>query len=335
MRYLLIFFSTIVLMQSCKDAAPDVSNIKVDLRLQRFEEGLFGLDTTKLEIGIDSLLGQYKGFGENFVWRILQADPNWGKDTLYNYLEGFINTYRPVYDSVKQQFSSFKEEQSSLEQMLRYVKYYFPSYNIPSKIITYIGPLDGYGDLLDTDAVVVGMQHHLGEKYNMYQSEMVNTTYPAYISRRFTKEYIDVNAASNIVGDMYPAKEGDFTLIEMMIQAGKKLYLMQKLLPKVPAHTIIGYTQDQWEGSEKREDIIWAFFLQNNLLQSKDRNITKNYIGDSPKTQELGEASPGNIGAFCGWKIVNQYMSNHSSLPLDKLMLMPDNTIYQESKYKP
>ena len=302
MRYFLIFFAAIVLSQSCKDAAPDVSNIKVELKLQRFEDGLFNLDTTRLNVGLDSLLGEYKGFGENFIWRVLQADPNWGKDTLLTYLKGFINTYRPVYDSVKQLFPTFTTEQSSITQMLKYVKYYFPNYNIPSKIITYIGPLDGYGDLLDTDAIVVGMQHHLGENYSMYQSEMVTNTYPAYISRRFTKEYIDVNAASNIVSDIYPAKEGNFTLIEMMIQQGKRLYLMQKLLPKVPANTIIGYSKD---------------------------------IGDSPKTQELGEASPGNIGSFCGWKIVNQYMRNHSDLSLDKLMLTADNTIYQESKYKP
>ncbi len=334
MRYFVIFFISIFLFQSCKNAGPDVSYIKVDLKVQLFEDGLFNLDTAHLENGLDSLLRVYNGFGENFLFRVLQADPQWSSDTMYSYLNGFIQSYRPLYDSVKLQYPNFDKEEGDIEKMLQYVKFYFPKYSIPSKIITYIGPLDGYGDLLDTDAIVVGLQHHLGSNFSMYQSSFVNTTYPAYISKRFTREYIEVNAASNILDDIYPLREGDFTLIEMMVQKGKRLYLLKRLLPDVPEERIIGYTKDQWDGSKKREDIIWAFFLQNNLLQNKDLNVTKNYIGDSPKTQELGEASPGNIGAFSGWQIVNSYMKNHNT-SLDKLMSTPDNIIYQESKYKP
>lgn len=334
MRYLVIFFTSIFLFQSCQNASPDVSNINVDLKVKRFEDGLFQLDTANLENGIDSLLDAYNGFGENFLFRILQADPQWSKDTTISYLNGFIQSYRPIYDSVRLHYPSFDKEKAAIEKMLKYVKYYFPKYQIPSKLITYVGPLDGYGDLLDTDAIVVGLQQHLGSDFSLYQTSFVNDTYPAYISKRFTKDYIEVNAASNIVNDIYPKQEGDFTLIEQMVQQGKRLYLRKKLLPDVPDEMIIGYTKDQWEGTVNREEIIWAFFLQNNLLQNKDLNITKNYIGDSPKTQELGEASPGNIGAFCGWQIVNSYMKN-TDASLDKLMSTTDNVVYQESKYKP
>ena len=335
MRYFSIFFSAIFLLQACRQAGPDVSNIKVDLKVQRFEQGIFKLDTANLESGLDTLLVNYKGFGENFVWRILEADPQWSSDTLESYIKGFIQSYKPLYDSVQLQYPSFNNEAASITKMLQHVKYYFPNYKVPSKIITYVGPLDGYGDLLDTDAIVVGLQHHLGSDFSMYKSAFVSTTYPAYISKRFTREYIEVNAASNIINDIYPLVEADNTLIEMMVQQGKRLYLMQRLLPDAPEERIIGYTKDQWAGSTKQEAVIWAFFLQNNLLQSKDLNITKNYIGDSPKTQELGEAAPGNIGAFSGWQIVNSFMKKNKNLSLDKLMSTSNNMIYQQSKYKP
>ncbi len=335
MRYCIIFFISFLVLQSCDTSAPDVSDIKVELKLQRFEDDFFKLDSASYQQGLVNLLSQYNSFGKNFLWRILEADPAWPADTLASYLQGFKQNYLPIYDTIKKQYPDFTQEKKEIEQMLRYVRHYFPAYAIPSKLITYLGPLNGYGDLLDTDAIVVGLQQHLGSDFQMYQSEFVATTYPSFISKRFTREYIEVNAAERIVDDMYPIKEGDFTLIEMMVQRGKKLYLMKRLLPSVPEHLIIGYTKDQWKGSEEREDFIWAFFLQNNLLQNKDLNLTKNYIGDSPKTQELGEASPGNIGAFCGWKIVESYMKQNKNLSLDELMKIPDQLLYKEAKYKP
>jgi uncharacterized protein YjaZ len=71
------------------------------------------------------------------------------------------------------------------------------------------------------------------------------------------------------------------------------------------------------------------------LLQTIDNNVIKNYIGDSPKTQELGEAAPGNIGAFAGWQIVKKYMQKNPKLTLKQLMAVDAETLFSEAKYKP
>ncbi|MGK7600328.1 hypothetical protein ACSRB3_23130, partial [Salmonella enterica] len=70
-------------------------------------------------------------------------------------------------------------------------------------------------------------------------------------------------------------------------------------------------------------------FVQNNFLQTIDNNIIKNYIGESPKTQELGEASPGNIGAFAGWQIVKKFMEKSDQLSLPEMMETDAETIFQ------
>jgi hypothetical protein len=80
---------------------------------------------------------------------------------------------------------------------------------------------------------------------------------------------------------------------------------------------------------------VWDLFVQNNFLQTTDNNIIKNYIGDSPKTQELGEAAPGNIGSFAGWQIVKKYAQKNPKLSLQQLMDTDVETIFQEAKYKP
>jgi hypothetical protein len=87
-------------------------------------------------------------------------------------------------------FLLMKEE---IRKGLQYVKYYFPAYKVPEKIITYIGPLDGYGDIISEQGFLIGLHHHLGRNYSLYKTEMVREVYPDYISDRFEPAYIVVN----------------------------------------------------------------------------------------------------------------------------------------------
>ncbi len=72
--------------------------------------------------------------------------------------------------------------------------------------------------------------------------------------------------------------------------------------------------------AEKNEAVIWDFFLNNNLLNKTDDNIVQNYIGESPKTPELGEGAPGNIGTFSGLQIVKKFMKKYPKTSLSELM---------------
>lgn len=336
MRFLLMACICSGLFFSCRSKnEPDVSGIKVELTTQRFERDLFALDTGRLMERLDSVIAKYPSFGENFLSTILNVDPKWSGDTAINYIKDFIKAYRPVFDSSQKVFADFSPYETAVRKALQYTKYYFPQYKVPSKIITYIGPLDGYGDILDADVFIIGLHQHLGKNFSLYSSEWVRETYPDYITARFEPEYIPVNCMKNIITDLYPEKSEDKSLVVQMVEKGKRLYLLQKLLPDTKAHILIGYTEKQWKESVARQAMIWDLFVQNNFLQSIDYNIIKNYIGESPKTQELGEASPGNIGSFCGWQIVNRYMDKFPETTLPQLMTVDAETIFQKAKYKP
>ncbi len=314
---------------------PDVSGIKVTLKLERFEKSLFNMDTVHFAESMTRLVREYPGFAPVYFTRILNLDPHWPSDTTAGYIKGFLTSYRPLYDSAESLFPNFKDEMNEIEQGLRYVKYYFPKYRIPHKVITYIGPVDGYGDIITDSALVVGLQQHMGADFSMYQMDWVQQIYADYITRRFAPEYIPVNAIKNIVNDMYPESGEDKSLIVKMVENGKKLYCMQQLLPDVDEYLIIGYTKLQLEKSYDGEAQIWNLFIQNNLLQSVDYNLIKNYVGESPKTQELGDGSPGNIGSFTGWQIVKKFAAANSKISLKELMDTPAETIFREAKYKP
>jgi len=335
MRLLISLFIIPVFLSCNSKKEPDVSDIKIELTTHRFEKDLFALDTNNLAPQLDRLIAKYPSFGENFLATILNTDPRWPADSATKYVKGFISAYRPVYDTAEKIFSDFSPYEKEIKKGLQFLKYYFPAYKAPLHIITYIGPLDGYGDILTEDALVIGLHHHLGKSFSMYGLTWVQEVYAGYISKRFEPGYIVINSMKNIVLDMYPEKNDDQTLVIQMVEKGKRLYVLSKLLPGYDENKLIGYTEKQLKDCYKSEAQIWELFIQNNFLQTIDNNVIKNYIGEGPKTQELGDDSPGNIGSFAGWQIVKKFMSKKPDMKLPELMNTSAETIFQEAKYKP
>ncbi len=327
----------LLLVSSCSDAGkgPDVSGIKINLAVQRFEKDFFAADTTRLDAELERLNQAYPGFLPNFMVRILNADTRWPKDSVTSYVKHFIMPFRIVNDSAQRLFSDFSPYEKEIRQALQYLRHYFPAYKAPGKVITYIGPLDGYGDIIAPDAFIVGLHHHLGAASDFYKSDMVAQTYPAYITQHFTPASIAVNCMRNVVDELLPEADADQPLVQQMVQQGKKLYILSKLLPAHSEDELIGYSARQLKECYQREANIWDLFVQNNYLQITDKNIIKNYIGPSPKTQELGEASPGNIASFAGWQVVKKYMAKNPSTTLEQLVKLDANELYQMAKYKP
>jgi len=169
----------------------------------------------------------------------------------------------------------------------------------------------------------------------MYNSEMGLALYPLYISRKFAPEYIPVNAIKNIIDDLFPDQSGDKTLIEQVVEKGKRIYLLDRFMPATPDTLKIGYTEKQLKGCFNNEGLIWNYFVTNSLIFNNDPSLIKNYIGDSPNTPEFGEGAPGYIGLFTGWRIVEKYMDKHNAVTLADLMKTNPKRLFEESGYRP
>lgn len=337
MKKISVCLFCIVIVLGCNNKKiTDVSNIQVDLSVQRFENDFFTIDTAKIDQSLQKLHEKYPVFLQDFIFNILALPPQ--PDSSQAVQRGvllFIQSYKSIKDDGNKTFASMEDVQSEVKKGMQFVKYYFPEYKLPGKIITFIGPVNSYGSILTTDALAVGLQLYMGSNYPLYQSQQGQELYPTYISRRFKKEYISVNCMKNIVNDMYPDNSAGKPLIEQMIEAGKKLYLLDAFLPETADTLKTGYTKDQLEGSLKNEELIWSFFVQNDLLFATDPSITKDYMNDAPNTSILGQASPGFIGQFVGWRIVRKWMDKNEKVKLAELMKTNARTIFNEAKYKP
>lgn len=315
---------------------PDVSDVKVELQLQRFENDFFAIDTNHVYQSLQQLQNKYPGFLRDFIFNILALPPHADSSKVVEQqVVSFLKSYKPLKDSVDKIYSSSNDITDQVKSGLQFVKYYFPSYKLPNKLITFIGPINSYGNILTVDAMAVGLQLYMGSNYSLYQSEAGQELYPAYISRRFQKEYIPVNCIKTIVNDMFPDNNAGSPLIEQMVQAGKRLYLLDQFMPHAEDTLKTGYTKSQLEGCYKNEETIWSYFVQNDLLYLSDPSVINDYMNDAPKTQAFGEESPGFIGQFVGWQIVKKWVSRNEKVSLQQLIETNPRAIFEQAKYKP
>jgi hypothetical protein len=336
MRFTVIVLSFLVLV-SCKNKkAPDVSHVKVTLEVQRFEQDLFAIDTNNVNASLNQLHQKYPGFLQDYIFNILglPAQPD-STAVVERQLIDFIRSYRLVKDSADKVFRNMDDITGEVKHGLQYVKYYFPQYKLPQRFVTFIGPINSYGNILTANELAVGLQLYMGSNYSLYQSEAGQQLYPTYISRRFQPQYIAVNSIRNIVDDMYPDRSAGRPLVEQMIEAGKRLYLLDHFLPNAEDTLKTGYTAAQLQGAYKNEELIWTYFVNNDLLFAIDPAITKDYMNEAPNTAVLGPASPGFIGQFVGWQIVKKWMDKNEKITLPKLMETDPKLIFQQAKYKP
>ncbi len=347
MRNFLILLIIASILFSCHNKnIPDVSSIKINVETRRFEQDFFAMDTNKVAESLKTILQRYPDFLPQFTGNILGLDldsllvPNNLQDQA---LRMFIHDYMPIKDSSDLMYKNFSNQTAAIKKGMQFIKYYFPKYKLPESIITFIGPINAnfetsfgmQGDVLTTKSFGIGLMLHLGKDFSFYGTPEVLEQYPAYLSNNFDAAHIPVNCMRNIIDDMFHDQSNGKALIEQMVIRGRRMYLLTKFLPYTPEFELLGYTKLQTEASYKNEAVIWNFFLNNDLLNKTDPNIIKNYIGESPKTEELGEDAPGNIGTFAGLQIVKKYMEKFPETSLPDLMKMDPREIYDKSKYKP
>ena len=338
MKYSSIIFIFTLFLYSCGGAGsrnPDVSGIKVNTKIERFDKDYFALDSNSLEAGMKGLASKYPLFINDFTQNILGAGPMVDSNALWPVANRlFFTSYHGVYESIQSEFTNMDETEEELNNAFRYVKYYFPDYEIP-KFISYLGPFDAPGVAITQNAIAIGLQLYAGKDFPFYTSTMGQEIFPAYISRRFEKQYIATNTIKAVIEDLYPDKSQGLPLVEQMVEKGKYWWLQDKLLPETADSIKTGFTAKQVEWVKDNEGVVWNLILQNDHLYSMEPGIIQMYIGDAPGIQGFPPAAPGNVGQWIGKKIVENYVEKNPSITPAQLMKKTSREILDGAKYKP
>lgn len=326
---------------SCKDKnnTPDVSAVKADVKLERFDQDFFSIDTNAIEKPLSNLQIKYPVLLPVFIQNILGVD----SAHLATGISTFIRLSKSIYDTVNIVFKNTDGLKKDFEQSFKYVKHYFPEYPIPA-INTIIGPIDllaktsdGYSpDFIGPGFLGISLQFYLGKNFSLYNDEyFITNVAPQYRSRRFEKDYIVPDAMKLVVDDLFPDKTSGRPLIEQIIEKGKQLWLLDKFLPQTADSLKTGFTADQLEWCSLNEGLIWNQIISNDNLYSVDPTTIQIYIGESPTTQTMPGESPGNIGPWIGRQVVRKFAEKKSGISPVELMRTDAKKILEEAKYKP
>lgn len=327
----------VVGLPACQSVSkgPDVSSVAVDLQWHRFERDFFQIDTTQIETSLKGLQQKHPGFTGDFLEYVLgagSADPE--APVVQQAAAAFLRSYRGVHTDLEKQYATTSKLEGDFKRAFQHIRYYHPQYQVPA-IYTYVGPFDAPAVALTQGGLAIGLQLFAGKDYPFYTSPQGQLLYPAYISRRFESAYMVPTAALAIAQDLFPEPKGSLPLVEQMIEKGKYWYLLRKWLPEVSDTLITGYTGTQMKWAQENEGMIWNFLLQQNHVYTTDPSLLQLYIGEAPQTQGFPEASPGNIGPWIGWRILQAYEKKKGESKPDELMRTPAKSILAEAKYKP
>jgi hypothetical protein len=327
----------LIMMVSCQSGnhVPDVSNIPVTVRIQRFENAFFSIDSNQIVTGLYQLNHDFPWFTPDFITNILGAGiPSDTNQTAFRAARQFLVSYLPIRDSLALRFRDLSWLEKDLRRSFQFIRFYFPQYGLPPKVVSFIGPFDAPGVAVTRYTLAIGLQLYAGRNFSFYRSTEGQELFPEYISRRFEPAFIVPNCVKALAEDIFPDQSGNRPLIEQMIEKGKYWWLLEKLIPDSPDSLITGFTQAQLEWSRANEGLIWNFMLQGDLF-TIDPDIIKNFIGDAPHTQGMPDASPGNIGQWVGWQIVRKYVSSQGKISPEQLMKTDAKKIFTETRYKP
>lgn len=240
----------------------------------------------------------------------------------------------PHFDTLRMEMHRIFGDESELKmqftEAFRNLHYYYPEVRIP-KIETVISGLDN--DMLVSDSlIIVSLDYFLGEGAK-YRPRMYE-----YLLRQYGKENIVPSCMLlyGIDSRFNKTNPEDKTVLADMIAYGKSFYFAKHMLPCTPDSIFIWYTAKEIKGARENVDLIWARFIEDKLLYSTNHMMKQKYLGDRPKTVEVGEECPGRIAQWVGWEIVKKYMESHSEATLPDLMNNENaDRIFKESKFKP
>jgi len=283
---------------------PEVSDLKADIKILRFEQDLLAIDTANISEDLEKLKEKYGDFVKNFLVDVL----NDGKalpiaDIARTFLS--IPETRQLADSIRKAYPDMQFAKQDIENLLRYKQHYFGEKEMPIKKVYTVHTLYKYGAFTYDDIACLGLDFFLGENHIGYMA--VENLNPMYKRRTLSKEHLVATLgaamAENIVNEN--SKQGGNRMIDFMIQEGKKFFVKACLLPTSPDSIIYNFSNFQVLYCQNGEVSLWSHLGKENLLFSSKKNDFQKYTFEGPFNPQAN--LPGNSGSWLGTQIIMQY----------------------------
>lgn len=312
---LILIFSIFVACKKTDKVAQEIAKTPVQIDFKYFHKAFFKAELNQLsQVQID-----YPYMFTPQMTDIIIL--NRRQDSLQNAL----------FQKIEKVFGDFKVQEQEIKSLMQHFKYYFPKFKTPM-VITDITNLS-YDDrvLYANNKLLLSLDMYLGAHENRIYSG-----YSKYQSQNFIPAYVVIDAAKKMISSQYSYSR-DRTFLGKMIYEGKKLYLLDRLLPQKSMQLKMGYSAKKMDWAIANEGQTWAYFIKNKLLYSTAAKLNQRFLDVAPFSKyylPIDNQTAGYMGRFVGYKIVESYMNHHDISMID-LMYLDAQTLFNDSKYKP
>ena len=299
----------------------------IDINISRYEQDLFNMDTRNMAAGFKALYGKYP---ENII-----ANGAWNNTAMLQSIKGFVSdpVIKEIYKDTEAKYADLSDFENIITPALTLYLTHFPNEKVPD-FCTLVSGIDfqmpsvfGY-----ENTIFICLDMYMGKGYKQYAQAGM----PKYIAARCEKKYMATDCFSKALVYKHLPDKTLITLLDNMIYAGKKMLFTQTMFPNVEPQDILGYTKEQYNWAVSHESSVWHYLVEKNLVYDKSEDVARRMVDESPFTRDFGNDSPGRIGVFIGFQIVQSYMKTHPGTTLKDLMKMTDSQkILKESGYKP
>lgn len=327
---MLIVFLALILWQCSKtDKEQSVPSIQWDM--QRLDRTLAEAKSAE---AIDSLLLKHPEIGIGYFSCPPGKRPLLARDLYQLYQNPSLKAfYKQSQDSA---FFGGDRLEKELKSAFERIQKEFPGLKTP-KIRTVFSGFGGVGGeftaqhlQVSDSLIVIGLDFFMGKKGlylppNVYDYQLRRLEPQALVGQVILQYSAFVNRQN----------EEDHTLLSDMIWYGKGFVFTKKILPELADSLLFGYTTQELAETNAFQKQVWEHFIDKKLLFNQEELTKNKYLGERPKTPEIGPACPGSIGRWLGWRIVDQYWKQNPKLTLTKLMTDPDyNQLFLKSGYR-
>lgn len=301
--------------QSCSESNQE----NTSLEITRLDKELMSFKTKEQ---LSSFLQENPWYSKS-LYRVFPDDTAFISHLFYIISHPGTQDFYQEVDSTYGDLSPLKKE---LSAAFKNIKNQYPSFIAPKVYTTFTGIEN---DIYVSDSlVIISLESFLGPKA-MYRPDQ-----PAYILRRYDKPYI-VPSIIRLLSDSYIKSTPESSMLNDMIYFGKSFEFTKTMLPDAADSLIIGIPDSSLVGNWYAQDLIWAHFIDKNLLFEQNQKVKEKYLGERPKVTEIGPSCPGRIGQWLGWRIIDKFRTENPSVTFTELMEMTDvQEILRMSKYR-
>jgi hypothetical protein len=296
----------------------DVSDVKIDLEIKRFDQELLGADLYDLRNLNTNWQKDYGLLYYSFLSQMLQVGyPNDNMITLQleKYLTDTIT--QQIAQEMNLVFNDFTPFSIEVKDAFTRYKYYFSDSVIP-KIVTFHSNFNAKA-FPENHQLGIGLDLFLGKESEITKA-LPQDVFPSYIQEKMDKEYLVANVMKHWLYFKFSEskdfnnngiyiKKDDF--LNTIIHHGKILYLLDAMLPNKSIENKLEFTKSQLEWCEKSEKFLYQTLIEKKLIYTKNYKEISRFINPGPFTNGFPESSPSGVGKWIGYQMVKQYMEGN------------------------